>query len=66
MIEVLRRSGVYNQLKRKYPADDPRVLDARRELLTERLLVHIHNVLADAPALTDEQAQQITAVLTRR
>lgn len=66
MIEALRRAGVYTQLKRKLPADDPRVLDAHRELVTERLLVHIHDVLAAAPALTDEQVERIASVLAGR
>jgi|GraSoiStandDraft_2_1057267.scaffolds.fasta_scaffold75270_3 hypothetical protein len=56
MIEVLRRAGVCTQLKAKLPADDERVVAANQELLIERLLVHIHGVLAGDPSLTDESA----------
>jgi hypothetical protein len=41
MIDVLRRAGAYGQAKKHYPADDPRVIDERRDLVAARLIEHI-------------------------
>jgi hypothetical protein len=63
VIQVLRAAGTYSQLKRNLPADDPRVIDAHRDLVAERLLAHISEILANSPPLTGEQVERIAAVL---
>ncbi len=63
LIEVLSAAGRYSQLKRKFPADDPRVLDARRDLVTARLIEHVKQLMASTPPLTGEQVEAVATVL---
>jgi hypothetical protein len=63
MIEVLRAAGKYSQLKRNLPAGDPRVADAHRDLVAERLLAHVSEMLATSPPLTGDQVERIAALL---
>ena len=63
MIDISRWSGTYRQLKHLLPADDPRVLDAHRALITARLAHRASELMTDAAPLTDEQIERIVAVL---
>ena len=45
------------------PADDPQLIEARRELAYVRLLEEVEEVIRDWPALTDEQCRSIVALL---
>lgn len=63
MIELLRAAGTYSQLKRKLPADHPRVIEAHRDLVAERLLAHVSEILGTSPPLTGEQVERIARVL---
>lgn len=44
-------------------ADDPEVIDARRDLAAERLVEHVRRVVDQAPTLTTEQRDRIAALL---
>jgi hypothetical protein len=44
-------------------ADDPDIVEARRNLKALRLEDHVKKVLADAPPLTDEQRDRIASLL---
>lgn len=50
-------------LSRSRPADDPDLVDARRNLRAERLAAHIEKVVAEAPPLTAEQRDRLAALL---
>ena len=50
-------------LSRDRRADDPELLDARRNLRALKLEEHVARVVAEAPPLTDEQRERITALL---
>lgn len=50
-------------LTRSRPADDPDLLNARRDLRAERLAVHIAKVVSEAPPLTDEQRDRLAVLL---
>lgn len=50
-------------LSRSRPADDPELLTERRLLRVQRLAEHVTNVLAEKPALTDEDRRTIAALL---
>jgi hypothetical protein len=63
MIDVLRAAGSYSQLKRKLPANDPRVVEAHRELVAARLLIHVSDLMAVSPPLNGDQVERITALL---
>ncbi|MGV0695861.1 hypothetical protein [Mycobacterium paraintracellulare] len=60
---VNQRRAKYAALIRHRSADDPDVLDAKRDLVAEGLRVHIERVLASAPPLTAEQRDRIAAIL---
>lgn len=60
---VNQRRAKHAALTRHRPADDPDVLDAKRDLAAEVLRVHIERVIAAAPPLTDEQRDRIAAIL---
>lgn len=51
-------------LSRSRAADDPEIVDARRNMRAERLAQHVAEVVAKAPPLTKEQRQRIAALLT--
>jgi hypothetical protein len=63
LIDVLRAAGTYSQLKRKFPSEDVRVVEAHRELVAARLLVHISDLMATSPPLTTAQVERIAEVL---
>lgn len=50
-------------LSRSRPADDPDLLDARRNLRAERLAEHIAKVVGEAPPLTPEQRDRLAVLL---
>ncbi len=50
-------------LTRSRPADDPDLLDARRDLLAARLADHIARTLDAAPSLTATQRDRLAALL---
>jgi hypothetical protein len=50
-------------LSRSRTADDPELVDARRNMRALRLEDHVTRVLAEAPPLTDEQLGRIAALL---
>lgn len=50
-------------LSRSRSADDPELVDARRDLKAQRLADHVAKVVAEAPPLTDEQRERIAGLL---
>jgi len=50
-------------LSRSRPADDPDLLEARRNLRAIRLQEYVEKVVAEAPPLTDEQRHRIAQLL---
>lgn len=50
-------------LSRSREADDPELLDARRDLRTAQLEAHIRKVVDGAPPLTTEQRQRLALIL---
>lgn len=53
-----------SSLSRSRAADDPDLIEARRNLRAARLEAHIEKALADAPPLTDQQLERIARLLT--
>jgi hypothetical protein len=53
----------YAALTRSRPADDPDLIDARRNLRAARLEDAIRAAVAAAPPLTDEQRTRLAAIL---
>jgi hypothetical protein len=45
------------------PADDPELLEARRNFTAKRLAEHVETKLAESPPLTDAQLDSIAAIL---
>ena len=50
-------------LSRTRTADDPDLVEARRNLRAARLEAHIEKALADAPPLSDQQLERIARLL---
>jgi hypothetical protein len=50
-------------LRRCRPADDPVVLEARRDLRAAKLATHIERCVAEAPPLTSEQLDRLALLL---
>lgn len=50
-------------LSRSRPADDPELIELKRNLKAQSLEEHIRRVVAEAPPLTDEQRDRIAALL---
>lgn len=50
-------------LSRTRAADDPEIIDARRNLKSIRLEAHIQKVVSEAPALTSDQVDSIVKLL---
>jgi hypothetical protein len=50
-------------LKRDRPDDDPKVVEAVRDLKAERLADHIKKIIDTAPPLTNEQRSVLAALL---
>lgn len=53
-------------LTRSRTADDPDLLDARRNLAAERLAVVIERTVSAAPPLTDDQRSRLALLLGGR
>lgn len=53
----------HNVLLRYRPADDPVVIEARRELRAAQLAEHIAKVVAQAPPLTNDQRNRLALLL---
>lgn len=51
-------------LTRSRTADDPELIEARRNLRAASLESHITRILDEAPPLTDEQRHRIAGLLT--
>lgn len=51
-------------LSRSRAADDPDLIEARRNLRAARLQDHIEKALADAPPLTEQQLERIARLLS--
>lgn len=50
-------------LRRTRPADDPDVVDAKRDLAAARLEEHVRRIVAAAPPLTPAQRDRIAGIL---
>lgn len=50
-------------LSRSRPADDPDLINARRNLRCERLAAYIERVVDEAPPLTDDQRSRLAGLL---
>lgn len=50
-------------LSRSRTADDPDLVNARRDLKAARLAAYIKKVVDDAPPLTDEQRDRLAVLL---
>ncbi|OBK82133.1 hypothetical protein A5649_09765 [Mycolicibacter heraklionensis] len=50
-------------LSRSRPADDPDLIEARRNMRAERTAEYIKNVLAQRPPLTDQQRTRLAELL---
>ena len=55
--------GKVAALSRSRAADDPALVDARRDLRAERLADHIRRVVDEAPPLTTEQRDRLALLL---
>jgi hypothetical protein len=52
-------------LARFRPADDPELIDARRDYWADALAEHVQKVVSEAPPLTEQQIGRIVSILTR-
>ncbi|MHC9294186.1 hypothetical protein ACRCUN_17115 [Mycobacterium sp. LTG2003] len=59
----LSQRGRVAALSRSRPADDPELLEAKRNLAALSLEDYVRRVVASAPPLTDEQRDRIAALL---
>lgn len=50
-------------LTRSRKADDPELLEAKRNMRALKLAEHVARVVAEAPPLTDEQREHVAALL---
>lgn len=50
-------------LSRSRTSDDPELVEAKRNLRTERMALYIDQKLAEAPPLTAEQRHRLAALL---
>lgn len=66
MSETLSHRGRVAALSRSRPADDPELLEARRNLTTAAIREYVQRAVDKAPPLTDEQKSSIAAALTPR
>jgi hypothetical protein len=51
-------------LRTRRPADDPAVVDAKRELLAAKAQAYIERLLADTPPLSHEDRAHLSRLLT--
>jgi hypothetical protein len=52
-------------LSRSRAADDPELIEARRNLRAIRLKEYVERAISEAPALTEEQIARVAAILSR-
>lgn len=50
-------------LSRRRTADDPELIEARQNLKAARLAEYVTRVVSEAPPLTDEQLERVSALL---
>lgn len=62
-MSVYGERAVVAALTRSREADDPDLVDARRNLTTAKLAQYIERTVAAAPPLTDEQCDRLVAIL---
>lgn len=63
MSSIPREHARVAALSRSRTADDPGLLDAKRNLRALKLEEHVLRVVGEAPPLTDEQRERIAALL---
>jgi hypothetical protein len=61
--ELARLRGRYASLTRSRPADDPDLIDARRDLRAQVLAESVARLVAGAPKLTADQIARVTGLL---
>ncbi|WP_193048194.1 hypothetical protein [Mycolicibacterium baixiangningiae] len=59
----LSQRGRVAALTRSRPADDPELVEAKRNLKALSLEEYVRRVVSEAPPLTDEQRDRIAALL---
>lgn len=55
--------GTWVQLKRYYPADDPRVIAAQRDAVASQIYARAQELMIAGIPLTEQQVEQIVEVL---
>lgn len=63
MSDILNERARVAALTRSRAADDPELVDARRNLAAAKLEDYIRRVVDEAPPLTGEQRDRLTAAL---
>ena len=63
MSEILSVRGRVASLSRTRKPNDPDLIEARRHLATAKLEQYVARVVAEAPPLTDEQLERVSALL---
>lgn len=61
MSEVLKARAALGVASRR--GDDEAATDARRDLAAAKIAAYIEKVVADAPPLTDEQRDRLSAII---
>lgn len=64
MSDVLHFRGLAAALTRSRSADDPDLVNARRDLAAAKISDYIQRVVSDAPQLTDEQRARCASLLS--
>jgi hypothetical protein len=62
-VDWKQERGRHNALKRYRPADDPALVDARRDLRAARAEDYIRKLVEASPPLTDEQRAGLAVLL---
>jgi hypothetical protein len=65
MSDLLPTRNRVNALASRRNADDPVLVDARRDHAAAKLEAAITRIVADAPPLTTEQADRLAGILIR-
>ena len=60
---TLKARGRLNALQRHRPADDPELIEARRDLKAAHLEQYVARVVSEAPPLTPAQLDRIAVLL---
>lgn len=61
MSEVLKARAALGVASRR--GDDEAATDARRDLAAAKIAAYIEKIVADAPPLTDEQRDRLSAII---